>query len=66
MSSRVNFMPRPQRVRRESIVETPFKSKSGLAYGGTVSTKKISRDELSQMLEQTDSRTIKQVPDQYF
>ena len=38
----------------------PFQIEVGLAYGGTVSTKKITRDELSLMLEQTDSRTIKQ------
>ncbi len=38
----------------------PFQIEVGLAYGGAVSTKKISRDELSSMLEQTDSRTIKQ------
>lgn len=38
----------------------PFQIEVGLAYGGTVSTKKITRDELSQMLEETDSRTIKQ------
>ena len=38
----------------------PFQIEVGLAYGGTVSTKKISRDELCQLLEETDSRTIKQ------
>ena len=38
----------------------PFQIEVGLAYGGTVSTKKISRDELSQLLEETDARTIKQ------
>ncbi|MEM9409485.1 MAG: DNA topoisomerase VI subunit B [Planctomycetota bacterium] len=38
----------------------PFQIEVGLAYGGSVSTKKISRDELGQMLEETDSRTIKQ------
>lgn len=38
----------------------PFQIEVGLAFGGTVTTKKISRDELSQLLEETDSRTIKQ------
>lgn len=38
----------------------PFLIEVGLAFGGTVSTKKISREELGQLLDETDSRTIKQ------
>ncbi len=38
----------------------PFQIEVGLAYGGTVSTRKVSRDELGQLLDETDSRTVKQ------
>jgi DNA topoisomerase-6 subunit B len=38
----------------------PFLIEVGLAYGGTVTTKKISREELGQLLDETDARTIKQ------
>ncbi len=38
----------------------PFQIEVALAYGGNVATKKITRDELDRMIEETDSRTIKQ------
>ncbi len=38
----------------------PFLIEVALAYGGTVSTKKVSRDELVTLLSETDARTIKQ------
>jgi DNA topoisomerase-6 subunit B len=38
----------------------PFLIEVALAYGGTVSTKKVSREELDTLLSETDSRTIKQ------
>lgn len=38
----------------------PFLIEVGLAYGGTVSTKKVSKEELVALLGETDARTIKQ------
>lgn len=38
----------------------PFLIEVALAYGGSVSTKKVSRDELETMLNETDARTLKQ------
>lgn len=38
----------------------PFQIEVALAYGGTVSTKKITREELDRMLDETDARTVKQ------
>ena len=38
----------------------PFQIEVALAYGGDTSTKRISRDELDKLLEETDSRTVKQ------
>lgn len=38
----------------------PFQIEVALAYGGVVSTKKVSREELEQLLNETDSRTTKQ------
>jgi DNA topoisomerase-6 subunit B len=38
----------------------PFLIEVGLAYGGTMSTKKVSREELATLLAESDSRTIKQ------
>lgn len=38
----------------------PFLIEVGLAYGGSVSTKKVSRDELVTLLSETDARTLKQ------
>lgn len=38
----------------------PFQIEVALAYGGAVSTKKVSQEELDQLLNETDSRTVKQ------
>ena len=38
----------------------PFQIEVALAYGGSVATKKVTREELEQLLSETDSRTIKQ------
>jgi len=38
----------------------PFLIEVGLAYGGTVSTKKVSKEELVGLISETDARTIKQ------
>jgi DNA topoisomerase-6 subunit B len=38
----------------------PFQIEVALAYGGSVATKKVSREELEQLLGETDSRTVKQ------
>lgn len=38
----------------------PFQIEVALAYGGSVATKKITREELDQLISETDSRTIKQ------
>ena len=38
----------------------PFQIEVALAYGGSVATKKVTLDELEQLLGQTDSRTTKQ------
>ncbi len=38
----------------------PFQIEVALAYGGAVSTKKVSAEELDQYLNETDSRTVKQ------
>jgi DNA topoisomerase-6 subunit B len=38
----------------------PFLIEVALAYGGTVSTKKVSREDLGKLVAETDARTIKQ------
>ncbi len=38
----------------------PFQIEVGLAYGGAVATKKVTREELEQLLSETDARTCKQ------
>ena len=38
----------------------PFQIEVALAYGNSVATKKVTADELNQLLEETDARTIKQ------
>jgi DNA topoisomerase-6 subunit B len=38
----------------------PFLIEVGLAYGGTVSTKKVNKEELVALLNETDARTVKQ------